>query len=1624
MFFTHHRRKRVTTPTSSTWLARGGHGDDEQSKEMTNYVRSTTSRMCRPKKKRSSNNRTNSALLVQRWWLWSCCVYWLLIASVATSPAPQFDWTAQTNEETTDLVLTLPTVTSVPTTVHPFHPTASSSSCPVDCVCKNSETVDCRGAGIRNVSNFLANHRVTKLDLSHTDVTKLGPMTFQHMTFLEDLNLAGNSLSDIDENAFHHPRLKVLSLQKTNIKSVPTSLFSHLPSLQSIRLDSNDISHLDPLVFGGLPALRQLRLDVNRLSFIPQEALSRVTTLEVLNLSYNEIKAIPAGAFRNLSFLTFLVLDHNDIEYIDDDAFIGLFSLKVLELRHNAINQIEPPYFRQVPLLAELYMNNNNITHVKAGVFQQISRVMVLELRGNPLVNVDLEAFAFLPRLKKLILSEVRELRNFPLLNGTGALELIRIDRAKLKLIPSYTCQHSPHLRSLDLKSNWIEALPDFSHCRSLRLVDLSHNRITNLPNYAFQHQVHLHDLLLSNNRIKLIPEHAFEGLRKLKTLDLSENSIESIHPDTFLPLIEVQDVNLGHNGFPVFPSTGLENVLHIKVHNNPNLREFPSPSSFPRVKTLALSYAYHCCPFQQSASYSIINGMAEESSLRDSIIFPSSEHGIDLTAWARGETAWADSNPLWTNMSQQLASPANHLNLSEADIEKLLNSAANVKSSGLFFMTSKKNYDKKNPVTCIPEPSPFMPCQDLFDWWSLRCGVWIVFLMALLGNGAVVFVLIFARSKIDVPRFLVCNLGMADFFMGIYLGFLAVVDASTLGEFRMYAIPWQLSAGCQVAGFFGVLSSELSVFTLAVITMERNYAITHAMHLNKRLSLRHASYIMAAGWLFALIMAFLPLVGVSDYRKFAVCLPFEVGNSVSKGYVVFLMVINGVAFLILMGCYLKMYCAIRGSQAWNSNDSRIAKRMALLVFTDFLCWAPIAFFSLTAASGLRFVSLEEAKIFTVFILPLNSCCNPFLYAILTKQFKKDCVLICKAIEESRVTRGIGRCRHSSNFSNRQTPGNTNSLGDRNSGSKDGSSCQCQGRGLLKEDKMSNSSMSHRHHRRNRSSGLGWFRSPLRAFLRRIRAAERDMGESSSSANEYAYQIAEIQQKQLNRNKHRRAESVSSDTYSTSRSDSVKAVGCGLPLRMVGRRRNSWTVTRKPSSDSNLSSSRNDSSTSAMTASTSAGTTTWRNSRSSVSSDGGSSNKGSIRDRDKLPTGTTKSVKVMPPNMPLIYVPPIEGQRRSSSIRDKSGRNLPTSPLAAGILRQQSVATPTGNFVHRTVIPHVTSSVAAGACMMDPTYHPDGSSNDSERHSNSLAIGAKCKPRLTRQIAVQDDAASNAQCPPSGYNKCVSFNTANVVVLPNKEERNYCPLHSPRSLQGVWESSIEEDYEETYELPDEPKKKSIDKDKIFSVVASIYTNRDKNRLGLSGFIPRKLSTISSRSCSINPDNDVGLDEYEIADESSGHCPTAVNQAQPVCPVNPSHDVKSSKELLNVFGTRANVKKETERQLSKSDNDLYHKSQEKCARKSIGSIVRFIVTPEAGSHCVNTTLPRAGTSSSSSRDDPWSSTRIVETRFGAETVLEQPNESPDSREHERSMRKGNQKECDSSSSHEELDPLMQ
>ncbi|CAG5029236.1 unnamed protein product [Parnassius apollo] len=754
--------------------------------------------------------------------------------------------------------------------------------------------------------------------------------------------------------------------------------------------------------------------------------------------------------------------------------------------------------------------------------------------------------------------SEARGLRSLPALVGAARLRTLRAERARLKALPPDLCRHAPQLRALDVRSNLLESVPDLHDCSELRVLSLSDNLVSEVGGGALRGLRRLLDLQLARNRLRRLPADAFQHTPRLQLLDLEGNQIEHIDMETFVPISKLEDLNVGNNLFPRLPASGLQRLLHLKAHNNPNLRRFHPPELFPRIQTLVLSYAYHCCEFmplaEGAAAGEVESEESEEGGFSDLVLLP--PRRVDLAAWANATDIW----PHYLNATGEAASGA----------------TGGVWSGEL---AGELRTARRPRVRCLPLPGPFLPCVDLFDWWTLRCGVWAVFLLALLGNGTVVFVLVFSRSRIDVPRFLVTNLAAADFFMGIYLGFLAVVDAGTLGEFRAHAISWQMSGGCRLAGFLGVLSSELSVYTLAVITLERNYAITHAMHLNKRLSLRHAAIVMAAGWAFSLTAAALPLFGISDYRKFAICLPFETSTPVSLGYVVSLLAINGVAFLVLLGCYLKMYCAIRGSQAWNSNDSRIAKRMALLVFTDFLCWSPIAFFALTAAFGAQLVSLEEAKVFTVFVLPLNSCCNPFLYAILTKQFKKDCALVCKAIEESRVTRGIGRCRHSSNFSNRQTPANTNSLAERSSRGQHGAQCAC--RRLLpvvtpvvvpEGGQREREREQKRERKRARVAGG-------ERLLRWLRACGRRAPPAPPAPRPAAAAPA-------------RAGSVSSSVeFSSSRSDSWRTYGRAPP---PPRRAASWLVARKTSQDSNLSSSRNDSSGSNATASTG----TWRTTRS------------------------------------------------------------------------------------------------------------------------------------------------------------------------------------------------------------------------------------------------------------------------------------------------------------------------------------------------------------------------------------------------------------------------------------------
>lgn len=454
----------------------------------------------------------------------------------------------------------------------------------------------------------------------------------------------------------------------------------------------------------------------------------------------------------------------------------------------------------------------------------------------------------------------------------------------------------------------------------------------------------------------------------------------------------------MAYNRLQKFPSKGLDKLIRINTKGNPDLLDFPLHSQLPNIRELVLHYPYHCCYFRGR----------EAIKQGESVLYQDLSASGDANGW---KWVWAWSNETETIHDDSLKTsddegrePLLQLNITDYDGS-----------------VSIPHFDKwpGRTLQCHPQPNAFYPCDDLMSKQWLRVCVWIVFLLALLGNSIVLFVIFANCSKFDVQRFLTLNLAFADLLLGIYLGFLAIVDIKTYGDFRSKALHWQFSPQCKVAGFIAVLSSELSVYTLTVITVERFITIKYSMYINKQMSVTKAIIIMIFGWIFCIAIALLPILrfdtenGVlhfSDYTKYSICLPFNipeessVAHTPSVVYLSSVLIFNILAFTLIVFCYVKIFLSVRGSGAFNSGDSRVAKRVALLVFTDFACWFPICVLALTAVFGRPLITdLWLTKVFTVFIFPLNACANPFLYAIVTKQFHKDCSSMYRQLKQSDV---------------------------------------------------------------------------------------------------------------------------------------------------------------------------------------------------------------------------------------------------------------------------------------------------------------------------------------------------------------------------------------------------------------------------------------------------------------------------------------------------------------------------------------------------------------------------------------------------------------------------------------------
>uniref|UniRef100_A0A8C7NWJ3 Thyrotropin receptor n=2 Tax=Oncorhynchus mykiss TaxID=8022 RepID=A0A8C7NWJ3_ONCMY len=579
----------------------------------------------------------------------------------------------------------------------------------------------------------------------------------------------------------------------------------------------------------------------------------------------------------------------------------------------------------------------NTITHMPTHIPKNTTD---LEFKQTHIRVFPREAFTNLQQLTAIVLTEngmLESIGAFAFANLPRLTEITITKSKHLVIIHHQAFIGLPKLSHLTICNTGLRVLPNFSRIHSAALtflLDLQDNvHIVIIPSNAFLGLTTntIDELRLTKNGISEVESHAFNGTKIHKLFLMGNLQLSHMHNNSFKGAEGPGFLDISRTALSSLPESVLGEVEHLSAVSVFSLRALPPLSLFTKLRQANLTYPSHCCAFHK--------------------------HQRNRTF----------------RMTSACFKPGAQNNLH-------------------FFMDFCLNWTS---VACSPAPDAFNPCEDIMGSAPLRVLIWIISVLALLGNTIVLLVLLGSRAKMTVPRFLMCHLSFADLCMGVYLVVIATVDVRTRGLYYNHAISWQTGAGCDIAGFFTVFASELSVFTLTAITLERCHTITHALRLDRKLRLRHACAVMATGWAFSCLAALLPTVGVSSYSKVSICLPMDVESLPSQVFVMFLLLLNVVAFLCVCVCYLSIYLSVRNSSSPPASaETRMAQRMAILIFTDFLCMAPISFFALSAALKLPLITVSDSKLLLVLFYPINSCANPFLYGLCTRTFRRDFFLL------------------------------------------------------------------------------------------------------------------------------------------------------------------------------------------------------------------------------------------------------------------------------------------------------------------------------------------------------------------------------------------------------------------------------------------------------------------------------------------------------------------------------------------------------------------------------------------------------------------------------------------------------
>ena len=482
-------------------------------------------------------------------------------------------------------------------------------------------------------------------------------------------------------------------------------------------------------------------------------------------------------------------------------------------------------------------------------------------------------------------------------------------------------------LRYLDAEGSGIQPTV-VSHNLYLIYLSLAACKVYSWPTVTFEN---LQKLDLSQNRLTLIFMQHFVFLENLRYLNLSGNPLDTMVKDSSdikrSPLISI---DLSYTHILTFDS-----LIFVKFASVESLN-----LSFSRLSTLSRETLSHLPTLKQ----------------------------LDLSG--------CDIKQFSTDMYKKLI-----------NLERIKTSDYKLCCKVCLPNAFNENY-------CFSPQDEVSSCRNLLRSKSHRAFIWVFCIFSVSGNAGILiyrFIHPHGSQSNSGYSIFVNSLNLSDCLMGVYLAIIGTADRFYDGQYLWYDHIWKSSTMCKIAGYFCFVSSEVSVFMISILTIDRITALHVAC---KRFRFTDRSAMMTSGlaWLCGLSVAAVPLLTVFSHRRVyghtSICIPLSsqtgqvslFGVSALFKFVLFLF-IGMVQTSIFWSMKSKSIHILSSTSALL--DLVLARRLFTVIVSDCLCWIPIGLLGLMEYSGLH-VPSEVNVAMAIAVLPLNSAVNPFLYAFNT----------------------------------------------------------------------------------------------------------------------------------------------------------------------------------------------------------------------------------------------------------------------------------------------------------------------------------------------------------------------------------------------------------------------------------------------------------------------------------------------------------------------------------------------------------------------------------------------------------------------------------------------------------------